>query len=308
MNMLQQIGPWGLLAYLLLQIPPIVMVAIDRARRRRGDTPLLAATWSFMDLWFILNIALWLIIGLTFLWALLFSATVHVTAPRGAMPAQVLSFTADMTSPMFFWSVLAPSLVFQNLVMIGLTVVYVQGRYRCTAEEVGFNLKWLMVLKGLLLAPVGMLLAGVVGVAQQKLLPVVLGKHLWDVLMEWQRSTNSAEQILQQLTQPAMIGALAFAAVIIAPLGEEFFFRGYLFELFKRRISTAVAVIATAVLFSIVHIAPLNILPIVALGVLLAVVRHRTGNLWSAVGLHAGFNGLSVMALIVAKHLGIDPP
>ncbi len=308
MNVLQQIGPWGLLAYLLLQIPPLVIVGMDRARRRRGAAPLLAPTWSFMDLWFILNITLWLIIGLTFLWAVLFAATLHVTAPRGAAPAQVLSLTADMTHPVFFWSVLAPSLVFQNLAMIGLTVVYVQGRYRCAAHEVGFDFRWGMIAKGLLLAPVGMLLAGVVGIVQQKLLPVLLGKHLWDTLMEWQQSANSAEQILQQLTHPAMIAALAFAAVIIAPLGEEYFFRGYLFELLKRRISIAVAIIATSVLFSIVHIAPLNILPIVALGVLLAVVRHRTGSLWAAIGLHAGFNGLSVLALVVAKLLGIDPP
>ncbi len=84
--------------------------------------------------------------------------------------------------------------------------------------------------------------------------------------------------------------AIALVAVGVAPVIEELIFRGVLFRWLQARVGTGAGVFLSALIFSIVHWNLLALLPVFVLGLLLALLFHRTGSLWAAMSLHASFN------------------
>lgn len=100
------------------------------------------------------------------------------------------------------------------------------------------------------------------------------------------------------------VPALALAIVLLAPLTEELLFRGTLLRSLLRKVSPAVAVLISAVVFGLVHalgdpsVGTVIALPaIVLLGVVSGYQAARTGNLARSILLHVGFNALSVVFL-----------
>lgn len=86
------------------------------------------------------------------------------------------------------------------------------------------------------------------------------------------------------------------AAFIIVGLGEEFAFRGYLqFTLATTRMGFWPAAILLSVWFGLAHAAnpgesKFGLLSVVCFGLLFCLFLRRTGNLWLAVGFHAGWD------------------
>jgi membrane protease YdiL (CAAX protease family) len=88
---------------------------------------------------------------------------------------------------------------------------------------------------------------------------------------------------------------IAFSAVVIAPLFEEFLFRGHLQTLLSRVTQLPwVAVVVTSMVFALAH--PwFTWIPIFVLSICLGYLYERTGNLWVSVLVHAMFNGFSIV-------------
>jgi uncharacterized protein len=83
------------------------------------------------------------------------------------------------------------------------------------------------------------------------------------------------------------------ALVVAAPLFEELFFRGFLLEGFRRsRLGSGGAIALTAALWAAIHLqyGPFDLAAVAVLGVVLGVIRLRTGSLWSCVAAHALVN------------------
>lgn len=93
--------------------------------------------------------------------------------------------------------------------------------------------------------------------------------------------------------------------VILAPLAEELLFRGWIFGSLRARFSAAVTIFVTAVLFAIVHMDPTGVYPIAVLapGLVLSVIRERTGSVKGAVLAHALYNGIGWLLLVFATAL-----
>jgi len=85
-------------------------------------------------------------------------------------------------------------------------------------------------------------------------------------------------------------------AVVLAPLFEEIFFRGFLFRGFSSSWGWVAGACVSAAVFSIAHLQLDVFVPLFALGFALAWVYKRTGSLWTSIAFHALFNGLSVLA------------
>lgn len=92
---------------------------------------------------------------------------------------------------------------------------------------------------------------------------------------------------------------------VIAPIAEEFFFRGFLFGVLRRwRISVAghqigvwVAAAVTGILFGLAHTgsaAPQFLIPLAVLGFILCLVRWQTGSLYPCMALHSVNNALAM--------------
>ncbi len=97
--------------------------------------------------------------------------------------------------------------------------------------------------------------------------------------------------------------ALIFMAVIVAPIAEEFLFRGYLYGVLRRFAGRLPAIAITSLLFSAVHLHAPSMLGLGLLAVLLCLVYERTGSLWANICIHATFNTVSIVMLLL---LGSD--
>jgi membrane protease YdiL (CAAX protease family) len=84
------------------------------------------------------------------------------------------------------------------------------------------------------------------------------------------------------------------SACLIAPVSEEFFFRGYAFYAFNKKYGLFVALFASALGFSAIHGSIYSLLPIFAAGVGLALAYHRTGSLVPSMVAHAVNNFIAV--------------
>jgi membrane protease YdiL (CAAX protease family) len=106
------------------------------------------------------------------------------------------------------------------------------------------------------------------------------------------------------------IGLAVVAAVVGAPIAEEFFFRRMLQGWLERRVppgDEATAIVASAAAFGLAHTGQgLAWLPLVLFGIVLGWLARRTGSILPCILLHAAFNAVSVTLLIVANRPG--PP
>ena len=96
------------------------------------------------------------------------------------------------------------------------------------------------------------------------------------------------------------VAVLVLVVVIGAPLVEELFFRGLLWEALRERgLSTGPAVAVTSVLFGVAHFQLLQLPALVAFGAVAAVLRARTGGLTAPIAAHVMFNAITVAQLLV---------
>ncbi len=102
----------------------------------------------------------------------------------------------------------------------------------------------------------------------------------------------------------ALVGATVFVCVI-APIVEEFFFRGFVFGALRqmrirvagRDLGTWVAAIITGILFGLAHTGSASaqyLVPLGFLGFVLCLVRWRTGSLYPCMALHSINNSVAL--------------
>ncbi len=90
---------------------------------------------------------------------------------------------------------------------------------------------------------------------------------------------------------------LAACLVVGAPLVEELFFRGLLQRSLDRRFGPGWAVAVSSLAFGVVHGQPLQLLGLVAFGVVLGLLARRSGRLGPGLVAHAAFNAATVVLL-----------
>ncbi len=91
--------------------------------------------------------------------------------------------------------------------------------------------------------------------------------------------------------------SLALLAVAVAPLLEEFFFRGLIQRPLERRWGPLRAILFTGALFAAVHLLPW-ILPLhLFLGLVFGWVAYATRSIWPAVILHAANNAAALLGV-----------
>lgn len=84
--------------------------------------------------------------------------------------------------------------------------------------------------------------------------------------------------------------------VIVAPVTEELLFRGIILRGFLSQYGEWKAIILSALLFSIFHLNPYQLLPAFVGGLILGWVYLKSGSLWPCIYAHAFFNFLSFIS------------
>lgn len=97
---------------------------------------------------------------------------------------------------------------------------------------------------------------------------------------------------------PSLLIYLAILTVVVAPLCEEFVFRGYIYGTLKRFSCRFFAATISALFFAVVHTSLWSLAPLFIVGFLLAIIYEISGSLWAAILTHALFNGVTTFYLI----------
>jgi len=133
---------------------------------------------------------------------------------------------------------------------------------------------------------------------------VVLGglliSILYDILMTslWEEPTSS---VTLEFTDSGLgLATIAVLAVVVAPVAEEVFFRGFLFSGIGKRYGYGWGAIVSALLFSLAHVMqPGAFLPIFLLGLLLAWLYMRTSSIWACITAHFAYNSIALLFMIL---------
>jgi membrane protease YdiL (CAAX protease family) len=96
--------------------------------------------------------------------------------------------------------------------------------------------------------------------------------------------------------------AAGLVVIAVAPVAEEFFFRGFFYRALRSRLSVLAAAAIDGVVFGLIHFSgseTLELLPILAaLGFMFCLVYERTGTLYTVIGLHALNNSVAYGAAV----------
>jgi hypothetical protein len=89
--------------------------------------------------------------------------------------------------------------------------------------------------------------------------------------------------------------------VVAAPVVEETFFRGFLFNGLRRTLGFSGAASLSGLLFALAHAQGTLIIPFTVIGMIFAWTYRRAGTLWANIGAHCLFNLVSVLLAFAGK-------
>ena len=106
------------------------------------------------------------------------------------------------------------------------------------------------------------------------------------------------EDLLDERAFVVLAGVLA---LVLAPLMEETFFRGFLFGGLSKRFSFFTAALISGFLFSLAHGQPTTLIPFTFVGMCFAAGYAYTGSLWTTIAAHFMFNLISFAAALATR-------
>jgi membrane protease YdiL (CAAX protease family) len=103
-------------------------------------------------------------------------------------------------------------------------------------------------------------------------------------------------------TGPAYLDWLfGIMLVVVAPLAEEIFFRGFTCEVMRERLGSRGAIISSALLFAAVHLYLIQFIPVFVMGLGLAWLYEARRSLVPSFLAHATLNLIAVLLLLFGK-------
>jgi uncharacterized protein len=102
--------------------------------------------------------------------------------------------------------------------------------------------------------------------------------------------------------------AVAFLVAVVAPIAEEFFFRGFFYGALRNWKGPWPAAVLTGLVFGSIHLGSAEaafLLPLAFFGFSLCLLRERTGSLYPGIALHCANNSL---AFGVSQHWSWEIP
>lgn len=94
--------------------------------------------------------------------------------------------------------------------------------------------------------------------------------------------------------------ALIVTALIVAPIGEECFFRGFLYTTLRQQARPIAAAIIAGAYFGAVHISLLQMLPLTVFGIMQCLIYERCRTLWIPILTHFTFNALNCLFVLLS--------
>ena len=129
------------------------------------------------------------------------------------------------------------------------------------------------------------------------------------VALHGQAEQQPLVQLFRDVAQRSDGGAIAkilLAGAVLAPICEEFIFRGFFYAVGKRYLGPLASGFASALLFAAIHDSATAFAGLFVLAVCLTVAYERTGSLLVPIGMHALYNFTS-LSFIYLQARGLVP-
>lgn len=117
----------------------------------------------------------------------------------------------------------------------------------------------------------------------------------------WKPQEETAVQLVEDTTAIGKQIYLAFFAVIMAPVAEEFIFRGMLFPFVRQLGLPRLAWFGVSALFALIHGSSADFIPLFVLALILTWLYVQTDSLLAPVAAHALFNAVNLAILYTGK-------
>jgi membrane protease YdiL (CAAX protease family) len=224
--------------------------------------------------------------------------------PKGSHRSVIVSTVAPLAlavvaSVAFFalapdmGSVQTPVFIVAGLTMYGalLIVIYIQGVRSGLMTLGSLGLQAEMVPRALLWGAAGAGGTVLVGVANEFVLRAFGLPQPQAEAFEWLRGLPVGHFVI-----------VALGGAVIAPIVEELFFRGYVFNAYLAEKGIPTAYVGSAAIFGVVHGLPTLFLGIFSMGLVLAFLYRRSGSIIAPVIAHLLNNTLAFISLFATLH------
>lgn len=191
--------------------------------------------------------------------------------------------------------VTAVTLVFTliiDLALLGLTLRFTVFKYRSGWSQLGFRLPR---LSGSWWMPFVFVLGSYVVLLVYVAIVEALG---------FDQAIPESTLPEDTMDDPLIMALIGLLAVVVAPVTEETFFRGFMFSALRKRWGFIVAAVASGLLFALAHTDFGSIIPFTVIGVFLAAIYTYTGSLWVSIASHLLFNFISFLAAAITGGAG----
>ena len=125
------------------------------------------------------------------------------------------------------------------------------------------------------------------------------------VVLRVQGEVPQVQEGIRQAADSALPLVFLSSAAILAPIGEELFFRGVVMTRLRDRFGRVSAILLSSVIFTVVHYevgnpqgSLMSFIGLFPLAIYLAIVFDRRRNLVAVMTMHASFNALGVAGIL----------
>lgn len=205
-------------------------------------------------------------------------------------------FTAALTSGVDAGrdnAILMASTLARNVVVLLYVFYIVAKRHGAPLAELGFTVKnWLAQTAAGVLAYIGFF------PVYFTLLLILLG---FIKLVGYEPPVQTVVQVIYEERDARFLTAISLFIAILGPFFEEIFFRGFIYQTFRRKWGIRNGILAVSFLFALLHAHWVAFLPIFALSIMLCLVFEKTGSLIPGTVLHMFHNTASLLVMFQVK-------
>jgi uncharacterized protein len=175
----------------------------------------------------------------------------------------------------------------QVLLMVGIVWFFVVYWRRSDLRALGF--KYYSVLKTIWYTFISLLF-------------IFLFSFVYVIVLQYFFGIDAPPSKIEQLISNNNISSNILIAVtaVIAPLCEEIYFRGFLYQAFKKNFGIPMGLFLSSFLFSLAHLELYSFIPIMVIGWLLAYIFEKTKSIFTVIILHSIYN-LILISILLGK-------
>ncbi|MBV6393685.1 MAG: hypothetical protein KPEEDBHJ_02927 [Anaerolineales bacterium] len=131
---------------------------------------------------------------------------------------------------------------------------------------------------------------------------LVILNNLVMVALKIVTQADAIMELLDEIQSPLLF---AFVTAFVAPVTEELFFRGFLFQGLRAKYGWVNALMFSSIIFALFHGQIATLIPTFLLGALFSYMVQRSGSIFPSMVLHFVVNSMGVCAMLAASQFGI---